>query len=537
MKRIENVLKQYAKKSHIPQTGRTMTEMLGVLAIIGILSIIALVSYQYAMAKRAANETINELNIRLVDVTHQIHSGTQEIKMEMGDLTKESYKVDAWRSTDRSDRFYLALENVPSAVCKHILNMGWKAPIGIFVGDDLYMGNDDICGEKSKLRPMDFEFAINLEGAGGEPVDPADPCAKKPLKGYWEGECWSCDHPGNILIWDLMSNCTSACPNREIVDGMYCVPQTCSDDYPLKSLYGDGCHSCDYSYSVYLGTANIGDCAKCPNRTVVNNAYCALKCPDDKPLQDMSGNCYSCEHNASYFRSSNCEVCPNRDVVGNYCLLACPDEKPVRNSSGTCYACDYESSVNVKNVTNNGCDKCSNREILNDTYCALKECPPEKPLRNSSGNCYACDSTTTLTFATAAEAQACVDLCTSSSIPRWSKDKACYSCAATTYQSGVYPSNATCASMCTAAGYPRITFDGNWCVSCNGTSSYYTNAQAQSTVNQCKALGVLGFTKDQYYYPCSTAGTITYTTEELAQKCAADCNGMREAVGLQCKKK
>ncbi len=46
---------------HTLQSGRSMVEMLGVLAIIGVLSVGAIVGYSYGMAKYRANETINDI--------------------------------------------------------------------------------------------------------------------------------------------------------------------------------------------------------------------------------------------------------------------------------------------------------------------------------------------------------------------------------------------------------------------------------------------------------------------------------------------
>lgn len=45
------------------QLGRSMVEMLGVLAIIGVLSVTAITGYRYAMERHAANVLINELNL------------------------------------------------------------------------------------------------------------------------------------------------------------------------------------------------------------------------------------------------------------------------------------------------------------------------------------------------------------------------------------------------------------------------------------------------------------------------------------------
>lgn len=56
----------YDKKNEF---GRSMVEMLGVLAIIGILSISGITGYSYSMDKYRANTIINDVMIRATDVT------------------------------------------------------------------------------------------------------------------------------------------------------------------------------------------------------------------------------------------------------------------------------------------------------------------------------------------------------------------------------------------------------------------------------------------------------------------------------------
>jgi len=51
------------------ESGRSMVEMLGVLAIIGVLSIIGISGYKTAMAKIKANEAVNAANQEYVNLT------------------------------------------------------------------------------------------------------------------------------------------------------------------------------------------------------------------------------------------------------------------------------------------------------------------------------------------------------------------------------------------------------------------------------------------------------------------------------------
>ncbi|MBR4932673.1 MAG: hypothetical protein IKZ02_06580, partial [Alphaproteobacteria bacterium] len=55
-------------KIKVEELGRSILEMLGVLAIIGILSIIGVVGWEYGMDKHVASDVLNEANIRGFDV-------------------------------------------------------------------------------------------------------------------------------------------------------------------------------------------------------------------------------------------------------------------------------------------------------------------------------------------------------------------------------------------------------------------------------------------------------------------------------------
>ena len=50
------------------ESGRSMVEMLGTLAIIGVLSIGGAIGYSYGMDKHRANQTMNDINLRMIDL-------------------------------------------------------------------------------------------------------------------------------------------------------------------------------------------------------------------------------------------------------------------------------------------------------------------------------------------------------------------------------------------------------------------------------------------------------------------------------------
>ena len=81
-----------SRRPRLSETGRSMMEMLGTLAIMGVLSIAGIAGYRYAMDKSRANETIDELNKRAVVyatqvLNNEIRSGETLSNGEFGDKT------------------------------------------------------------------------------------------------------------------------------------------------------------------------------------------------------------------------------------------------------------------------------------------------------------------------------------------------------------------------------------------------------------------------------------------------------------------
>jgi len=90
-------------QSKINEIGRSMVEMLGVLAVIGILSVGGIMGYKFAMLKYRVNETVNELNIRTNEI-YQYFSVQEnenlptqtvgaEIKMSLGETMRTGYPI------------------------------------------------------------------------------------------------------------------------------------------------------------------------------------------------------------------------------------------------------------------------------------------------------------------------------------------------------------------------------------------------------------------------------------------------------------
>ncbi len=126
-------------------SGRSMVEMLGVLAVIGVLSIAGITGYFYAMNKYHANQIANELNT----VSNQImmfmdRDFEEDYELSLG----EPYDSDRLSSGDypfyygcghdsemegpcpvEETGYYLRLENLPREICTSLVGMTQHLPL------------------------------------------------------------------------------------------------------------------------------------------------------------------------------------------------------------------------------------------------------------------------------------------------------------------------------------------------------------------------------------------------------------------------
>ena len=141
--------------------GRSMVEMLGVLAIIGVLSIGGLAGFKIAMSYYRANETIHDVMLRAVNVqtraNYRNFTGSEFSFSDMGAYkTKNTlgYEVHAYPESATSDySFRIEVSDVPSEVCKRINNMN---PTAVDKIEPTAIG----CGEET--QKMIFYFDENF---------------------------------------------------------------------------------------------------------------------------------------------------------------------------------------------------------------------------------------------------------------------------------------------------------------------------------------------------------------------------------------
>ena len=140
--------------SDYKETGRSMAEMLGVLAIMGILSATGITGYHYAMNSLQANTILNELNKRVHTCVAQLvlMNKTECSLSEYPDKIEDEYQVSTTGHNNNPDAFEIHLSDIPKRICQHIKSKGFPLAGKI---------EPENCGN---INQMKFVFNTDLNG-------------------------------------------------------------------------------------------------------------------------------------------------------------------------------------------------------------------------------------------------------------------------------------------------------------------------------------------------------------------------------------
>ena len=181
------------------ESGRSMVEMLGTLAIIGVLSVGSIAGYRYAMDKHRSNELLSGASERAVLVTAQITVGrTPSLAEFEGQEVSGGTFGDAEELED-GNGFIIPVSGVKGAVCENLI----KATEGtnITIANDDESLSEATCDDEN-LNNLVFVYETGI--GGGETIDPACADVECPVAGT------ACVN-GSCLCPDGMLPCKGAC--------------------------------------------------------------------------------------------------------------------------------------------------------------------------------------------------------------------------------------------------------------------------------------------------------------------------------------
>ena len=216
------------------ESGKSMVEMLGVLALMGLLAILGAKGYDIAMERAMANNIINEVNRRSVVYSQQMIAN--------GDLSSTEFENEKNLGSSvvtgeklGSQLFRVKVTEVSSASCRHIINSGYDRPIQI-TADDVVVTKDNLeaCGElettmgfvfTKELRPCADCLAEGVTACAGDYECPRNQSCQngvcRCLTAYQCGTicCGEYQQCENGTCVDVSGNCTT---NRDCQEDEFC---------------------------------------------------------------------------------------------------------------------------------------------------------------------------------------------------------------------------------------------------------------------------------------------------------------------------
>ena len=327
-----------------PQSGRSMIEMLAVLAIMGILTVGGIAAYSFAVSKHRANQIYNQVDLRAVasfgnPVVRQTQVG-QTYPLAGFDEVVENITYQHKKTSGNG--YDIIASHVPERVCRRLQDMTFPVPKSVTLNEaDL----SSTCG-------ADNTFVFSYDGLSvGKPssgVDPID-CNCSGCQSCESGTCQDNDNlcgPKEVCVagscqcasgyTECGGSCYAACGEGYMRDPVtcdcVCEPQECPEHASWDTatcscicedgydMCGGSCHPVcnssgmtgerdpDSCACICLEGTNADTCA-CPEGYIYVDGQCQrLECRDG-----TTGLTFTC-----YINGQLCgEYC---ESDGNFCL-------------------------------------------------------------------------------------------------------------------------------------------------------------------------------------------------------------------------
>ncbi|MBR4927091.1 MAG: hypothetical protein IKY98_02060 [Alphaproteobacteria bacterium] len=206
------------KAFRFDQSGRSMVEMLGTLAIIGVLSIGGIMGYSYAVDKYHANQIMNDVNLRGIDLIAQASRGGDFSLAEWP--TKTSGDLDIGLEVDEATNTTeggIYVKDVEKRICEIIADDLLPEEVELVIDGESYVSGT--CGETNKMVFYYDAVAEALGGGNQNCVETENGCVSCPAGATLSADKTTCECP-NGLEWDKDENeCTTSCKEAMIEAG------------------------------------------------------------------------------------------------------------------------------------------------------------------------------------------------------------------------------------------------------------------------------------------------------------------------------
>ena len=356
--KTKKILKQVQNDKSV-ETGRSMTEMLGVLAIIGVLSIGGIAGYTYAMERHYTNEILNAASQRAIVIASQIATGRQ-VSLTEFDGQKEvaggtfDGTVEEW-----DDEFGIKVTGVKESVCQKLLKATEGTDIVLAKTDGADFAEAD-CAGGSFLITYSNDLGKGEEGQGGALCE-----------GVTCSGCQTCN-PSDGSCVDNNSKCDTGetCFNGQCL-GNECAKEDCTCSYSSSNKISSECSS-DKPYCLINPETYDGKCASTAEGSSCMGDPSTCAGTDAPYCVDGGNTCSSNPTNVWCMSSSDCQT------VGGYCIQAVCRSTAVGvdcYGSSDCVETDAPYCVDGKCSTSiEGAACYSKSDCGDDNYCIDNKC-------------------------------------------------------------------------------------------------------------------------------------------------------------------
>ncbi len=162
------------------QSGRSMVEMLGVLAIIGVLSVGGIAGYKTAMDKHKTNELLNTISIERINLTNQVMN--ENTTLSLSNASSNAFNFATGYQGESTTAFYISASPISTEICKQIQNVSWDESTTLYDANDTQITGTTQCADDMTVKfvfqtSTSSEPEVNLcEGfVSAEPCFACDP--------------------------------------------------------------------------------------------------------------------------------------------------------------------------------------------------------------------------------------------------------------------------------------------------------------------------------------------------------------------------
>ena len=311
------------------QKGRSMVEMLGVLAVIGVLSVGGVYGYGVAMKKHKANELLHQASMLATTVSAQAMTNNGTLPSTIIDFGSTNYGSFSKTVTEKGNQFVLTIEGLDESVCEQLKKGG--------IIQSVQCVDSEASGKKDAQISYYKNLATNEKdgyagGAYGPQVD-KNGCYEV---SYRTGECCDIDKTVKVCPGDTKPN-TNCIPSP---------PEGCScDNKPQDGGDAWYCEGDDYWYCLTMQLCEGGP----------NKGKCMSTCGCDEAEKPTNGDSWHCIPSWGTWHCDAGTICTGGKNKGN-CMSYCEcDNKP---DDGDAWQCTTDGNwVCHANECSHGLDK------------------------------------------------------------------------------------------------------------------------------------------------------------------------------------